>query len=145
MLPWARSGIVGASALGLGRAVGETIAIALLLGNTPNVDGSLLGPGLDPGQRHRPRAGEATGLHLSALTALAVVLFVIAFVINAAARALVTRSADGAGHLHPRSPAPSGRAARRARSRRRTGPRRGAAGRRRPCSRCRVAWTACPP
>ena len=45
MLPWARSGIVGASALGLGRAVGETIAIALLLGNSPNIFGSLLGPG----------------------------------------------------------------------------------------------------
>ena len=43
MLPWARSGIVGASALGLGRAVGETIAIAMLLGNSPVIFGSLLG------------------------------------------------------------------------------------------------------
>ena len=55
MLPWARSGIVGASALGLGRAVGETIAIALLLGNSPNIFGSLLGPGRDAGERHRAR------------------------------------------------------------------------------------------
>src|SRR5690606_16785696 len=42
MLPWARSGIVGASALGLGRAMGETIALAMVLGNVPNIGGSLL-------------------------------------------------------------------------------------------------------
>jgi phosphate transport system permease protein len=99
MLPWARSGIVGASALGLGRAVGETIAIAILLGNSPKVGGSLLGPGSTLAGVIAQEQGEATGLHLSALTALAVVLFLMALVINVAARALVTRTAKGPGLL----------------------------------------------
>jgi len=97
MLPWARSGIVGASALGLGRAVGETIAIAVLLGNSPHIGGSLLGPGATLASVIANEQGEASGLHLSALTALAVVLFIIAFIINALARLLVARSAGGPG------------------------------------------------
>lgn len=95
MLPWARSGIVGASALGLGRAVGETIAIAMLLGNSPVIFGSLLGPGATLAGVIALETNEADGLQLSSLTALAVVLFVIAFVINAAARLLVVRSESG--------------------------------------------------
>jgi phosphate transport system permease protein len=99
MLPWARSGIVGASALGLGRAVGETIAIAVLLGNSPRIGGSLLGPGATLASVIANEQAEATGLHLSALTALAVVLFVMAFIINALARLLVARSAGGPGFI----------------------------------------------
>lgn len=91
MLPWARSGIVGASALGLGRAVGETIAIAMLLGNAPNLFTSILGPGSTLASVIALETNEADGLQLSALTSLAVVLFVIAFVINAGARLLVSR------------------------------------------------------
>lgn len=97
MLPWARSGIVGASALGLGRAVGETIAIVMLLGNTPGIFTSLVGPGATLSSIIALQTGEATGLQLSALTALAVVLFVIAFLINAAARLLVRRAEAGEG------------------------------------------------
>ncbi|MBU6363981.1 MAG: phosphate ABC transporter permease subunit PstC [Acidobacteria bacterium] len=96
MLPWARSGIVGASALGLGRAVGETIAIAMLLGNSPVIFGSLLGPGATLASVIALQTGEASGLQLSALTALAVVLFLMAFAINAAARVLVRRG-EGTG------------------------------------------------
>jgi len=95
MLPWARSGIVGASALGLGRAVGETIAIAMLLGNSPTIFSSLLGPGSTLASVIALETNEADGMQLSALTALAVVLFVIAFVINAAARLLVSRGEAG--------------------------------------------------
>jgi phosphate transport system permease protein len=95
MLPWARSGIVGASALGLGRAVGETIAIALLLGNTPGIFTPLIGPGSTLASIIALQTGEASGLQLSALTALAVVLFVVAFVINAVARGIVRRSEGG--------------------------------------------------
>ncbi|MGA0067878.1 MAG: phosphate ABC transporter permease subunit PstC [Miltoncostaeaceae bacterium] len=97
MLPWARSGIVGASALGLGRAVGETIAIVMLLGNTPGIFTPLVGPGSTLASVIALQTGEASGLQLSALTALAVVLFVIAFIINAAARLLVRRSDSGPG------------------------------------------------
>ncbi len=99
MLPWARSGIVGASALGLGRAVGETIALALLLGNVPNVGGSLLGPGSTLAGVIALEFGEAFDVHLAALTALALVLFVIAFIINALARLLVARSSGGGESL----------------------------------------------
>ena len=55
MLPWARSGIVGASALGLGRAVGETIAVAMMLGSQPTLFESLLGSGADAGRDDRVR------------------------------------------------------------------------------------------
>lgn len=95
MLPWARSGIVGASALGLGRAVGETIAIALLLGNTPGIFTPLVGPGSTLASIIALQTGEASGLQLSALTALAVVLFILAFGINAVARGIVRRSEGG--------------------------------------------------
>ena len=91
MLPWARSGIVGASALGLGRAVGETIAIAVLLGNSPGIFDSLLGPGATLASVIALETGEAGGLQLAALTALAIVLFVLAFLINVVARLLVGR------------------------------------------------------
>lgn len=95
MLPWARSGIVGASALGLGRAVGETIAIAVLLGNSPGIFDSLLGPGATLASVIALETGEAGGLQLAALTALAIVLFVLAFLINVAARLLVGRGPGG--------------------------------------------------
>lgn len=116
MLPWARSGIVGASALGLGRAVGETIAIAMLLGNAPNIFTSILGPGSTLASVIALETNEASGLQLSALTALAVVLFVIAFLINAGARLLVSRGADGSrrgrvASLFRRSPRAGDRAA----------------------------------
>ena len=97
MLPWARSGIVGASALGLGRAVGETIALYLLLGNVPNVGGSVIGPGATLASIIALQYNEATDLHLAALTALALVLFLIAFLINALARILVRRGPGGRG------------------------------------------------
>lgn len=102
MLPWARSGIVGASALGLGRAVGETIAIAMLLGNSPGIFDSLLGPGSTLAGVIALETGEAGDLQLSALTALAIILFLLAFAINALARALVRRTAAGPGPVRRR-------------------------------------------
>jgi phosphate transport system permease protein len=97
MLPYARSGIVGASVLGLGRAVGETIAIALLLGNSPNIFGSLLQPGATLSSVLALEFGEAGNLQLSALIALSVILFALSFAVNALARLLVRRSAAGPG------------------------------------------------
>lgn len=92
MLPWARSGIVGASALGLGRAVGETIAVAMILGSQPTILESLLGPGQTlAGTIAFEYNGAFDAIHTSTLVAMAVVLFVVAFVVNLAARLLVTR------------------------------------------------------
>jgi len=96
VLPWSRSGIVGASTLGLGRAIGETIAIAILIGDQPNIGHSLLGPGATIAGWIALQTGEASGLQLSALTALAVVLFGLALLTNVGAR-LVTRGGPKAG------------------------------------------------
>lgn len=94
MLPWARSGIVGASALGLGRAVGETIAVAMILGSQPRIFESLFGPGQTlAGTIAFEYNSAIDGIHTSALVAMAVALFVVAFVVNLLARLLVTRRA----------------------------------------------------
>jgi phosphate transport system permease protein len=96
VLPWSRSGIVGASTLGLGRAVGETIAIAILIGDQPNILNSLFGPGATLAGWIALQTGEASGLQLSALTALAVVLFGLTLLTNLGAR-LVTRRSPRSG------------------------------------------------
>ncbi len=96
VLPWSRSGIVGASTLGLGRAVGETIAIAILIGDQPNILNSLFGPGATLAGWIALQTGEASGLQLSALTALAVVLFGLTLMTNLGAR-LVTRRSPRSG------------------------------------------------
>lgn len=94
MLPWARSGIVGACALGLGRAVGETIAVALILGSNPEIFGSLLRPGQTLAGTIMSEYNSAFDqLHTSSLVAMGITLFALAFVVNFAARALVRRSA----------------------------------------------------
>ena len=96
MLPWARSGIVGASALGLGRAVGETIAVAMILGNQPTILKSLLGPGQTLAGTIAFEYNSADSkTHSSALVAMAVVLFVLALIVNLIARLLVARGVGG--------------------------------------------------
>lgn len=92
MLPWARAGIVGASILGLGRAMGETIALALLLGDSPNIFGSLLGPGSTLASAIAVQLGSASPMGVSALTALGVVLLVLSLLVNVVARMLIRRS-----------------------------------------------------
>jgi phosphate transport system permease protein len=96
VLPYARSGIVGASMLGLGRALGETIAVSLVVGNGLGIGSSLFRPGFTIPAVIASEFREATnvGVHRSALLALAVVLVAIAFVMAAFSRLLVRRSAD---------------------------------------------------
>ncbi len=86
-----RSGIIGAVMLGLGRALGETIAVALLIGSRPVVDASVLRPGYSMAAVIANQFQEATGDHIRALVAIGVVLFAITIVINMAARAMVWR------------------------------------------------------
>ena len=100
MLPWARSGIVGASALGLGRAIGETVAVALVLGSQPRLFESLLGSGQTLAATIAfEYNGAVSSLHTSTLVAMAVAVFVVALAINLLARALVGRSGHGGGRL----------------------------------------------
>jgi phosphate transport system permease protein len=94
VLPFARGGIVGATMLGLGRALGETIAVSMVVGNGLGIGASLFRPGFTIPAVIASEFREATGVgvHRSALLALAVILVAIAFGLAAASRLLVRRT-----------------------------------------------------
>lgn len=93
VLPYCRSGIVGGAMLGLGRALGETIAVTILVGDAPKLGHFLFGQGYSLAAVIANEFGEATGLHRSALFAAALVLFVLTLVVNGFARVMVVRAA----------------------------------------------------
>ncbi|MFL5561644.1 MAG: phosphate ABC transporter permease subunit PstC [Gemmatimonadaceae bacterium] len=94
VLPFARSGIIGGVILGLGRALGETMAVTMVIGNTHEMSASLLAPGYTMASLIANQFSEATGdLHLSALMAVGVTLFVLTLIVNGIARWLVWRVA----------------------------------------------------
>ena|SRR5215203_5034260 len=98
VVPYARSGIVGAIILGLGRALGETMAVTMLIGNRHEVSASLFAPGYTMAAAIANEFSEAVGdMHLSALAYVAFVLFVVTVVVNAGARLLIWRVARGSG------------------------------------------------
>jgi phosphate transport system permease protein len=99
VLPYARSGIVGASMLGLGRALGETIAVAMVIGNGLGIHASLFSSGytIPAVIANEFREASSAGLHKSALLALAVILMVIALLMAALSRVLVRRTAATLG------------------------------------------------
>jgi phosphate transport system permease protein len=86
----ARIGIVGAIILGLGRALGETMAVTMVIGNAPEIHRSLLANGSSMSAVIANEYAEAVSdLHRSALTEIALALFLVTVVVNAAARLLV--------------------------------------------------------
>jgi phosphate transport system permease protein len=87
-----KGGIVGAVSLGLGRAMGETIAAALVIGASPQITAKLFSPGYSMPSVIANEFGESAGLWRAALVGLGVVLFVITIVVNLLARRLVNRS-----------------------------------------------------
>jgi phosphate transport system permease protein len=92
VIPYARVGILGGIILGLGRALGETMAVTMVIGNTHDIPSSLFHPGYTMASLIANEFSEATGdLHLSALMAIGLVLFVITLIVNAIARWLVWR------------------------------------------------------
>lgn len=92
VLPYARSGIVGGVILGLGRALGETMAVTMVIGNRHEIAASLFAPGYTMASLIANEFSEATNdLHLSALMAVGGVLFVVTLIVNALARWLVWR------------------------------------------------------
>jgi phosphate transport system permease protein len=94
VLPFARSGIIGGVILGLGRALGETMAVTMVIGNTHEISSSLLAPGYTMASLIANQFSEATGdLHLSALMAVGFTLFIVTLVVNGIARWLVWRVA----------------------------------------------------
>ena len=98
VLPYARSGIVGAIILGLGRALGETMAVTMLIGNRHEIAASLFAPGYTMAAAIANEFSEAVGdLHLSALAYVAFLLFLVTVIVNAGARLLIWRVARGSG------------------------------------------------
>jgi phosphate transport system permease protein len=98
VIPYARSGIVGAIILGLGRALGETMAVTMLIGNRHEIAASLFAPGYTMAAAIANEFSEAVGdLHLSALAYVAFLLFVVTVLVNAGARLLIWRVARGSG------------------------------------------------
>lgn len=98
VIPYARSGIMGAVILGLGRALGETMAVTMVIGNRHEISASLFAPGYTMAAAIANEFTEAVGdLHLSALAYVAFLLFVVTVLVNAAARLLIWRVARGSG------------------------------------------------
>ena len=96
ILPYGRAGIIGAVILGLGRALGETMAVTMVIGNRHEVSASLLQPGYTIAAAIANEFAEAVSdIHLSALFFVGAVLFLITIVVNALARLLVWRVARG--------------------------------------------------
>jgi phosphate transport system permease protein len=97
-LPYALPGIVGATILGLGRALGETMAVTMVIGNRPEVATSLVAPGYTMASVLANEFAEASSdLYLSALMEIALILFGITILVNAGARFLVWRVARRGG------------------------------------------------
>jgi phosphate transport system permease protein len=96
VIPYARSGIIGAIILGLGRALGETMAVTMLIGNRHEIAASLFAPGYTMAAAIANEFSEAVGdMHISALAYVAFVLFLVTVLVNAAARLLIWRVARG--------------------------------------------------
>jgi phosphate ABC transporter permease protein PstC len=117
VLPYCRSGIVGGAMLGLGRAIGETIAVTILIGNAPELGHHIFSQGYSLAAAIANEFGEAQGVHRSALFAAGLVLFVLTLLVNGIARLLVVRaaratnsgpSAQPAGRITPVADAAAG-------------------------------------
>jgi phosphate ABC transporter permease protein PstC len=97
VLPYCRSGIVGGAMLGLGRAIGETIAVTILIGDSPKLADHLFGQSYSLAAVIANEFGEATGIHRSALFAAGLVLFVLTLLVNGLARFFVIRASRVTG------------------------------------------------
>jgi len=98
VLPFARSGLVGAVILGLGRALGETMAVTMVIGNRAEISASLFAPSYTMASVIANEFTEATGdLHLAALAEIGLVLFGVTLILNIIARLLVWRVAVPTG------------------------------------------------
>ena len=94
VLPYARPGIAGASMLGLGRALGETIAVTIVIGNAAVIGHSVFSQGYSLAAVIANEFGEAAATpdHRAALIAAGLLLFVFTLLVNAIARYFVTRA-----------------------------------------------------
>jgi phosphate transport system permease protein len=93
VLPTARIGLIGAVLLALGRALGETIAVTMVIGNAEGIPSSLFLPGNTIASKIANTIGEATDVQRSAIVALGLALFILTFVISILVRVLIRRFA----------------------------------------------------
>lgn len=98
VVPWARTGIMGSVFLALARALGETMAVTMVIGNDPKITASLFAPGYTIASVIANEFTEATGdLYLSSLIELGLVLFLMTFILNGLARILIVATERGGG------------------------------------------------
>ena len=97
VLPFARSGLLSSAMLGLGRAVGETMAVAFIIGNSFQISGSIFSPGTTISAAIASEFAEASGVHMSALILLGLLLFILTFIVLAAARLMLARLQEKQG------------------------------------------------
>jgi len=102
VVPFARTGILGSIFLALARALGETMAVTMVIGNTPTISASLFSPGYSIAAVIANEFTEATGdLYLQALIELGLVLFLLTFILNGLARILIVATSQrGSGTSH---------------------------------------------
>ncbi|MBN9024361.1 MAG: phosphate ABC transporter permease subunit PstC [Rhizobiales bacterium] len=99
VLPYTRVGVIGGVMLGLGRALGETMAVTFVIGNAHKISASIMAPGTTISASIANEFTEAVGdLYTSSLIALGLILFVITFIVLAAARLLLMRMNVKAGN-----------------------------------------------
>ena len=97
VLPYTQKGVIGGIMLGLGRALGETMAVTFVIGNANRMPTSLFSPGTSIASTLANEFGEAAEFHMSTLFALAFLLFVITFVVLAMAKLLINRTEKAKG------------------------------------------------
>ena len=98
VVPYTRVGVIGGVMLGLGRALGETMAVTFVIGNAHKISGSLIAPGTTISATIANEFTEAVGdLYTSSLIELGLILFVITFIVLACARLLLMRIENKAG------------------------------------------------
>jgi phosphate transport system permease protein len=97
VLPYTQKGVVGGVMLGLGRALGETMAVTFVIGNANRLPSSLFSPGTSIASTLANEFGEAADFHISTLFALGFLLFVITFVVLALAKIMILRAEKARG------------------------------------------------
>ena len=97
VLPYTQKGVIGGIMLGLGRALGETMAVTFVIGNANRMPASLFSPGTSIASTLANEFGEASGMHIHALFALGFLLFVITFVVLALAKWMMVRAEKAKG------------------------------------------------
>jgi len=98
VLPYTQTGVIGGIMLGLGRALGETMAVTFVIGNANRMPNSLFSPGTSIASVLANEFGEAEGLHFNTLFALGFLLFCITFVVLAMAKWLIIRTEKAKGN-----------------------------------------------